>query len=182
LPLSIFPLYTIPAEDAIARYLNERCHVVAWHDHVIQTPSRNDLRWPSVIVNYNGQSFRKEVRLKKESLYYRDQCVCVYCGDKLTPKTLTYDHVTPKSKGGKHSWLNVVASCKSCNSDKDDSTSPSWKPKTKPWTPNFYDMLSIRQKYPLIVDDEQWVQFLPNWTGEIIIRKYTSTVYKSEEV
>lgn len=170
LPLSLFPLYTIPAEDAIARYLNERCHVVAWYDHVIQTPSRSDLQWPSVIVNYNGNSFRKEVRLKKESLFYRDQCQCVYCGEPLTVKSLTYDHLHPRSKGGAHSWDNVVAACLSCNSEKDDSTGPSWKPKRKPWTPNFYEMIDIRKKYPLVVDDEQWVQFLPNWVGEIIVR------------
>lgn len=182
LPLSIFPLYTIPAEDAIARYLNERCHVVAWYDHVIQTPSRTDLRWPSVIVNYNGQSFRKEVRLKKESLFYRDQCKCVYCGNELTIKTLTYDHVLPKSKGGKHQWHNVVASCKACNSDKDDSTSPSWKPKSKPWNPTFYQMLEIRKKFPLVVYDEQWIQFLPNWVGEITVRKTPSVVYNNKKV
>ena len=35
----------------------------------------------------------------------------------LTEK-LTVDHVLPKSRGGKKSWTNLVASCKKCNQKK----------------------------------------------------------------
>jgi hypothetical protein len=55
--------------------------------------------------------------------------------------------------------------------------SPRWKPKKKPWRPNFFEMLEIRRKYPIIVYDETWVQFLPKWIGEVIIQK---TVYNEE--
>lgn len=169
LPLSVFPLYTIPAEDAIVRYLNGKCEVVCWYDKKIQTPSRDDLYWPSVIVNYNSNSFKKEVRLKKESLFYRDHCNCMYCGKELTLSTLTYDHYMPKSKGGLHRWDNVVASCKDCNSKKDNKVGK-MTPKRLPWTPTFFELLDIRKKYPLKVDHEDWIQFLPHWTGDIIVK------------
>lgn len=169
MPLSLFPLYTISAEDAITRYLNNSCAVVEWYDRPILTASRDDLRWPSVIANYNGHSFKKDIRLKKESLYYRDHCVCQYCGTPLTVHTLTYDHVIPRAKGGKHSFDNVVASCKPCNNEKGDTISSKWVPKHKPWNPDFYDMLKIRSRYPILVDDEKWKNFLPNWTGEVTV-------------
>ena len=170
LPLSVFPLYTISAEEAIHRYLNNNCTVVEWYDRVIKTPSRTDLKWPSVIANRNSYSFKKNIRISKESLYFRDHCRCNFCGKALTVSTLTKDHLIPVSKGGKHTWENIVASCFDCNADKGDSLSPHWKPKSKPWAPTFHQMLDIRSKYPIVVDDESWKLFLPNWSGEIKVK------------
>lgn len=48
----------------------------------------------------------------------RDGWKCCYCGVSLTKKTLTLDHVRPISKGGPHTYANVVAACKPCNSSK----------------------------------------------------------------
>lgn len=174
MPLSLFPLYTISAEDAITRYLNTNCTVVEWYDKPLLTPSRSDLKWPSVIANHNGHSFKKDAKLKKESLYYRDHCVCQYCGGPLTlqgsgDKSITFDHVIPRAKGGKHSFDNVVASCKPCNNKKGDTQSSKWTPRQKPWIPTFYEMLQIRSKYPIVIYDEKWKNFLPNWTGEITV-------------
>jgi len=47
---------------------------------------------------------------------------CCYCGHKFTSKELNFDHVVPKSKGGKTNWENIVAACYPCNSKKDDRT------------------------------------------------------------
>jgi 5-methylcytosine-specific restriction endonuclease McrA len=41
---------------------------------------------------------------------------CVYCGRKM--RRLTQDHITPLSKGGSHTFSNVVPACRSCNSRK----------------------------------------------------------------
>ncbi len=38
--------------------------------------------------------------------------MCQYCGSK---KELTFDHLLPRSKGGKTNWDNVVTACSSCN-------------------------------------------------------------------
>ena len=171
LPLSLFPLYTIPAEDAITRYLTDSCSVVVWYEDEIGTVKDLGLKWPSVIANFNGHSFKKDIRLKKESLFYRDHCVCQYCGGELTISSMTYDHVKPRASGGTHDWSNVVASCKECNNLKGDSTDyKKWKPRQAPWTPDFFEMIKIRSKFPIVVDDESWSQFLPNWAGEVIVR------------
>lgn len=170
MPVSVFPnLYTIPVEDAIVRYLNDNCHVVFWYDRHVLTPSRHDLRWPSVIVNNNTRSFNKEVKLKKSTLYYRDHCKCVYCDDVLDSNEVTYDHVMPRVRGGKHSWDNVALACKECNSTKGDSLPQGkWAPKRKPYVPTFFDLLEKRKKFPIIIDDESWKQFLPGFTKLIV--------------
>jgi 5-methylcytosine-specific restriction endonuclease McrA len=50
----------------------------------------------------------------------RDQ-YCGYCHIELDKKTMTIDHMIPMSKGGEiHCPSNMVASCKKCNSDKED--------------------------------------------------------------
>ena len=43
---------------------------------------------------------------------------CVYCGKKQT--ALTMDHITPLSRGGSHTYSNIVPACRSCNSRKND--------------------------------------------------------------
>jgi 5-methylcytosine-specific restriction endonuclease McrA len=43
---------------------------------------------------------------------------CVYCHRKTA--RLTMDHITPLSKGGSHTFSNIVPACTSCNSKKHD--------------------------------------------------------------
>jgi 5-methylcytosine-specific restriction endonuclease McrA len=40
----------------------------------------------------------------------------------MTEKKLTIDHVVPISKGGQHTWTNVVTACSQCNNRKGDKT------------------------------------------------------------
>lgn len=175
-PLSLFPLSVTTSEDAIHNYLGGSCDIVVSYDEPILTPSRTDLYWPSVVANKNSHSFKKELRLRKELLYYRDHCICMYCGTPLTTRTLTFDHVHPSSKGGQHSWDNVVAACKECNNKKTNEINPKkWKPKKAPWTPTYYQMLDIRKQFPIIVDHESWIDFLPRWSAPIIVDRNKSS-------
>ena len=61
----------------------------------------------------------KGVNLTRQNIFKRDNFECQYCG---TRKDLTIDHVVPSSKGGPHSWLNLVTACKRCNARKGDFT------------------------------------------------------------
>lgn len=171
MPLSVFPLYTINAQDAIQRVLNGSAVSVFEYDRQILTPSRDDLYWPSVIANKNQYRYADRVKLKRETLYYRDHGLCIYCDSPLTIETLSIEHVIPKSRGGKHVWENVAAACEKCNYEKADSPpSGRWKPKRKPFKPSFFQLLEVRKKYPITVYDERWLQFLPNWTGKVIVK------------
>lgn len=80
--------------------------VIQVPEHIRLTIASNERLWKVPPVN------RREV-------LRRDHYSCQYCG---SSKRLTLDHVIPRSKGGKHTWDNVVIACESCNSRKGDRT------------------------------------------------------------
>ena len=53
----------------------------------------------------------------KNLIYKRDKNKCQYCG---STKSLTIDHVIPRSRGGKDTWENLVVACSPCNVKKGD--------------------------------------------------------------
>ena len=73
---------------------------------------------PSIVrlKYYVRVPYPKRVALTKRAVFIRDNYKCQYCGAPAE----NIDHVIPKSKGGGHAWDNVVASCKPCNSRKED--------------------------------------------------------------
>ena len=48
----------------------------------------------------------------------RDGQRCGYCDGHAT----TVDHVLPRSRGGRNTWLNTIAACGGCNQRKGDRT------------------------------------------------------------
>ncbi|MDG4831541.1 HNH endonuclease [Solwaraspora sp. WMMD1047] len=54
----------------------------------------------------------------RKGVLTRDGRTCGYCGGHAT----TVDHVLPRSRGGRNSWSNTVASCYDCNQRKGDRT------------------------------------------------------------
>jgi len=174
-PINMFPLYTVPAEEAIVRVIQGNATCIQNFSRQVLTPSRDDLMWPSVIVNKKFYKKREEVQLKRETLFYRDHGVCVYCENPLTLTTITCDHVMPRDKGGHHGWDNVVASCKVCNAAKSNHLPKGkWAPKYKPHVPTVYELMDKRRKFPIIVDDPQWIDFIGNdkgWEGGFEVRK-----------
>ncbi len=57
--------------------------------------------------------------VNRREVLRRDRHSCQYCGSK---KHLTLDHVLPRSRGGQHTWDNVVIACERCNSRKGSRT------------------------------------------------------------
>jgi 5-methylcytosine-specific restriction endonuclease McrA len=67
----------------------------------------------------NPERFWKIPPVNRREVFRRDGQFCQYCG---SAKNLTIDHVIPRSKGGSHTWDNVVTACGTCNSRKGDRT------------------------------------------------------------
>jgi 5-methylcytosine-specific restriction endonuclease McrA len=44
--------------------------------------------------------------------------MCAYCGRAFNYFRLTRDHITPLSRGGRDTWMNVVTACRHCNGHK----------------------------------------------------------------
>ncbi len=57
--------------------------------------------------------------VNRREVLRRDHYTCQYC---YCSKNLTLDHVIPLSKGGQHTWDNIVTACEQCNQRKSDRT------------------------------------------------------------
>ena len=55
------------------------------------------------------------IKFSRQNIYARDKYHCQYCGKRFSSEDLTYDHVIPKSRGGKTKWTNIVTCCVQCN-------------------------------------------------------------------
>jgi len=64
-----------------------------------------------------GEKFysTQTVYADRMTLYSRDRHICAYCGDLFESRSLTIDHVLPKSRGGGNYWTNCVTACRPCN-------------------------------------------------------------------
>jgi 5-methylcytosine-specific restriction endonuclease McrA len=76
---------------------------------------------PSVIRLYRLiRRPRPRVKLTRREIFTRDNHTCQYCG--MIGGDLTVDHVVPRSRGGLHTWDNVVTACRPCNHRKGGKT------------------------------------------------------------
>jgi 5-methylcytosine-specific restriction endonuclease McrA len=76
--------------------------------------SRDIYPAPTVIrLTYFIRRPRPRVKLTRREILIRDRHTCQYCGHR--GNDLTIDHVIPRSRGGLHTWDNVVAACRPCN-------------------------------------------------------------------
>ena len=62
------------------------------------------------------------VKFSRLNVFLRDKNTCQYCGEKLPTTDLTYDHIVPRSRGGRTEWQNIVTACVPCNRQKGGRT------------------------------------------------------------
>ena len=158
-PLSYFPLSLWPWQEAIKAVYLERVNVAAEYEEVVRS-EKLTLPLPSVIVLKNYVVPTKTVPFTRATLFLRDEFTCQYCGYK--GKDLTFDHVVPKSRGGKTRWDNVVAACQSCNLRKAAKTTSQagFKLKKTPTKPSPEVLLNKGKKFPPSDMHKSWSDFL----------------------
>jgi 5-methylcytosine-specific restriction endonuclease McrA len=71
------------------------------------------------LIHSNPERHWKVPAVSRRELLRRDHSTCQYCG---SSKHLTIDHILPRSRGGSHTWDNVVIACESCNGSKGSRT------------------------------------------------------------
>jgi len=108
------------------------------------------------LFNYIRIPFAKIVAQtpSRAMIYKRDNNKCQYCG---ATRSLTIDHVIPRSKGGEDSWDNLVVACASCNVKKGDKLleQTNMKLARKPFTP--YNKVQFTLSY---CEVPEWQEFL----------------------
>jgi 5-methylcytosine-specific restriction endonuclease McrA len=110
--------------------------------------SKINLVVPEVIVLLNyvrKPNHGKRLRYSRMSVFRRDNFCCQYCGHEFVRAELTVDHIIPKSKGGKSTWLNIVTACRPCNWAKADRTPEEAKMKllNQPKIPTWRDSVDM---------------------------------------
>ena len=158
-PLSYFPLSLWPWQEAIKAVYLKRVNVAAEYEEVVRS-EKLTLPLPSVIVLKNYVVPTKTVPFTRATLFLRDEFTCQYCGYK--GKDLTFDHVVPKSRGGKTRWDNVVAACQSCNLRKAAKTTSQagFKLRKVPTKPSPEVLLNKGKKFPPSDMHKSWNDFL----------------------
>jgi 5-methylcytosine-specific restriction endonuclease McrA len=111
------PLCVVPARRALVLVLREKAEVLHATDRAFHS-ERAALPEPSVIrlTYFVKVPFRARAALNRRAVFARDDHRCQYCGAAAE----NIDHVIPRSRGGPHTWENVVAACRPCNTRKED--------------------------------------------------------------
>ena len=113
------PLSVVPVRRAVVLVLRDRADVVVSNGKVWRS-ERIDLASPSVIRlrHFVKVPYARRVPLNRRAVFLRDANRCQYCNRNAE----NIDHVVPKAQGGTHTWENVVASCRRCNTKKGGRT------------------------------------------------------------
>ena len=107
------PLNVCSTRRAVTLYLSGKAEMLQNGRGVIKTVNRS-IPQPSIIrLGYMIKRPRPTVRLTKKEVFRRDHYSCQYCGART--HSLTLDHVNPRSRGGEHTWTNLVTACPECN-------------------------------------------------------------------
>ena len=134
---------------------------------------RTTVELPSIIACGGKRLFvqRNNPALTNASLFARDNHQCMYCGSHSLRKSLTRDHIVPKSKGGIDDWMNVVAACRRCNQFKGDylleETNMSLI--ALPYRPNAAEYLALVNSQRILPDQADYLssQFSKNCRWQI---------------
>lgn len=110
-PLSYFPLSVWPWQEVIKAVFLDRVEVVSSYDQVVRSPSF-EMALPSVVALKSYVAQDRAPAFTRFNLFLRDSFSCQYCG---VSEDLTFDHVNPRSKGGRTTWENIVTACAPCN-------------------------------------------------------------------
>ena len=111
------PLCVVATRRALVLVLSGKAELVASTGRAFHS-ERASFEEPSVarLAYYVKVPYQARIGLNRRAVFARDGHRCQYCG--ATAENI--DHVVPRSKGGTHTWDNVVASCRPCNMRKED--------------------------------------------------------------
>ena len=111
------PLCVVATRRALVLVLDEKAEMVAATGGAFHS-ARATFDEPSIVrlISYVKVPYRNRVALNRRAIFLRDGHRCQYCGDLAE----NIDHVVPRSRGGTHTWDNVVAACRPCNARKED--------------------------------------------------------------
>lgn len=116
------PHRVVSWQRAVCLLYSGAAEVIETYDDVIRSPSVS-MHLPCVIrLVKRARTKKQSIKFSRKNVLTRDGYTCQYCCKEFSPNELNYDHVLPRSRGGKTTWENVVASCYPCNAKKGNRT------------------------------------------------------------
>ena len=111
------PLCVVSTRRALMLVLDDKAEVVSTTNRAFHS-ERSTWPEPSVVrlSYYVRVPYQARIALNRRAVFVRDGHRCQYCNAPAE----NIDHVIPRSKGGPHTWENVVAACHPCNARKMD--------------------------------------------------------------
>ena len=163
-PLSYFPLSLWPWQEAVKAVFLQRVNIVSEYEEQVHSPSMA-MRLPSVVSLRDYVQPARYPAFTRFNLFLRDEFTCQYCG---ASGELTFDHVVPRSKGGRTTWQNVVAACSPCNLRKGSHSvgHQGISLNRKPFRPSAMQLQNIGRKFPPNHLHRSWMDFL-YWDAEL---------------
>ncbi len=163
-PLSYFPLSLWSWQDTIKAVFLERVHILEEYDRVIHSPSF-EMKLPSVVSLKTYVRPARNPAFTRFNLFLRDSFECQYCG---FDEDLTFDHVIPRSRGGRTTWENVVTACAPCNLLKGGKLPQQIKmhPRMRPHRPTITELRNNGRKFPPNYLHDSWADYL-YWDSEL---------------
>jgi 5-methylcytosine-specific restriction endonuclease McrA len=116
------PLKVITWQRAVTLLWLGKVEVIRHYDRDVRSVTFK-IRMPAVVrlLRFIRRK-RPQISFSRKNLFARDENSCQYCGARREPSELTYDHVVPRSLGGKTDWANIVTCCIDCNRRKGGRT------------------------------------------------------------
>ena len=163
-PLSYYPLSLWCWQDSVKSVFLDRVTIVSNYDRVVRSPSFS-MKLPSVIALKSYVSPYLNPNFTRFNVFLRDKFSCQYCGSK---NELTFDHLLPRSRGGKTNLNNVVTACSSCNVRKGGRlfTNSEMSLQQKPYAPTTEDLHKNGKNFPPNFLHKSWMDYL-YWDVEL---------------
>jgi 5-methylcytosine-specific restriction endonuclease McrA len=118
---SFEPLCVVPTRRALMLVIEGKAEQVSSTERAFHS-ERQTWPEPSIVrlCYYVRVPYQARVALNRRAVFVRDGHRCQYCNAPAE----NIDHVIPRSRGGTHTWDNVVAACRPCNARKMDRLLP----------------------------------------------------------
>jgi 5-methylcytosine-specific restriction endonuclease McrA len=151
-------LSTISWEEAIKFMVLEKATVLDVYDNWVVHSANWETQVPAVMILRDYEKRKTAIRYSKHNVFLRDGYTCQYCGDDVSRKTATLDHVLPVSHGGKTTFENTVCACATCNANKGNDKKI--VPKHKPVKPTYYHLVDKRRQQKWDIPHPSWANYL----------------------
>ena len=163
-PLSYYPLSLWAWQDVVKAVFLDRVDVLSTYDQEVRSPSFA-MKLPSVVSLRDYVPQDRTPAFTRFNVFLRDGFACLYCGRR---EDLTFDHVIPRSRGGRTSWSNIATACSRCNLAKGGRTPAEammvlLRP---PAPPKAWELQEGGRRFPPNYLHQSWMDYL-YWDAEL---------------